>query len=1003
MNDFEAIKSQFNIGQFIKQVAGGTHKKVGSVTGVDPCPFCGHKGCFRIWDKPPVYKCFSCGESGNIFSFSEKFFGISNKFENLKKVAEITGYELTDSRDIEKKAPELEIRQKIFNRASEIYHDILLNDAAALKILSHTRNYTIKTVKEFKIGYTGKSGDKLLALLKKEFTQDDLLKSGMVKMREGKARDFFIPKLFIFPHYFGSNVNDFTIKDSQKHIKKDQKKVINYRLPEEFRLSDTKMYNADALYYDEIVLCEGEHDAIQVMRNTGKHNALAVCGKPSPADLQRLERYAKNKVIYLSFDQDKAGDKLTQDIFLHLWGIADSIYKITWDEGKDIDEYLRGLKKSGTNSQKILQKIMDKAPDAMAWLLTAIDEDDDINKMMRIMEPFKDAALKLNDVLQFDIFLENLKDNFKKGKLIAKHLRKQYDQGRLEQLNNSGYLSNLPFYEKDGVYFHRQSKSDINLSNFRMVIDDLILYDDELYYRCTLKSVSGEIAEKVEFAPAERVDSRKFRTKLVSQGAFHFTGRDNQLSGIWQFEESKSEARYIHYIKQYGWVDAEKLWLFENCAIANGKMYERDPDTDYIPIGKKHYMPHDVIVYSGSTPKLDITSEYTAEFANEVAMAFHKMLDSKASGKLDTYAGYLFLGFVPATIYSLEIFEKYSFFPILFSYGPPRMGKTAATKLLLSFFGFIASPESWDDASIPGTMMFIKQLSSMPCWYDEFLNNHKFQQMLGTIKNIYNRAGSGKGGLGEKRIKREINGTLWLSGEDNPANEAVLSRCILFRFGALNPHKNKSYNFLVDNQTRLSAITRNLLLEKSEDKARELIRGIETYKDFIMSKSERVDARMAANHAIARAGLMMMDIDVPEELDHYLIQHAEKTAFYSEEENPRNHFFAEVNYLFAKKLLFEYVRVDLTENELYICFEATIRIIQQDIRKRGEALKIKAGSVKDYLSDMPGFTGHARKYFRAGEKNIQRNCMVFNLDNLPQNIHSSLDDVLTYFKKDDIF
>ena len=994
MNDFEAIKAQFPIDQFIVQTTGRQFKSVGSALGMNPCPLCGHKDSFRVWTKINAFKCYSCGESGNLFNFAKAFFKISNDYENLQRVANIVGYTLTDSKEVQKQAPERVMRQRIFNAAAVYYTQTLLNDREALAILSDTRRYTPDVAEEYHIGYTGKKRNGLLTFLLQKFKQADIEKSGLIKKRNGKWDDYFLPGLFVFPHFLGKNVADFSIKDAQKH-KKEKKDVISYRLPREFRLGPVFFYNQDALYSDDIIIVEGEHDTIQTARHTTAQSVAGITGNPSKEALAFLKKYADGKNIYLCFDNDDAGRRYDELFFFELWGLADSVSVIRWEgDAKDIDAFLRRVILGGANPKAVLAELVQKAPDALDYIIRAMPNEDDINKLMRLLEPIKKKALEINDSIQFDIALEIIRSHFKKGKSVVKFLKKQFEAERLELLNNTDYLSSLPFFEKNGVYWHRQKNGDVNLSNFRMEIVDRVLYNNELFYRCTIKSVAGEIAERVEFSPAERVDSKRFRTKLVSEGAFHFTGRDNELSGIWQYEESRSKARYIHYIKQYGWVESERMWMFDNCAIKDGVLYPRSSETDFIGIGKKYYLPHDVVVYSGSLPKLNLTHEYTDAFAGAVADAFHRMLDSGSRGVLDKMAGYLFLGFVPATIYRNEIFNKYGFFPLLFSYGPPGTGKTHATRLLLNFFGFMAQPESWPSATVAGTYMFMQQLSCLPGWYDEFLNDRTFQTMLGTIKNIYNRVGAGKGGLGEKRIKRDVNATLWLSGEDNPANEAVLSRSVLFRFTNLNPYKNKAYKFLLDNAYNLSAIVRNLLLEKNETLGGQLIRDIETLKDYIMSKSEKMDPRVAGNHAIIAASLNLLNIDIPEEFHDYVVKHAERSMYFKEEENPRYLFFSELAYLYAKGELYGVFSFDAVNEMVYVRFDQAIRMIQADIRKRGEHLRIKAGSIKDYLKDMNGFEAIGRAYFRVGTTSIRKRCMMFNYKRLDQNIKDVLADIV---------
>lgn len=367
MNDFEAIKEQTDITQFIVSNAGGDVKRVGSNVHINPCPICGHNDCLTPFQKTKTYKCFSCGSGGSLFNFVEDYFKISDNYQKLLKAAELTGYALTNSNDVKKESGTVTARKDIFNKAASYYHHCCTKSKAALDILRTTRKYSVKTVDEFMIGYSGDTWSGLYDHLKADYDDKTLLASGLVVQRKkGEGlRDAFLPKMFIFPHYLGRQVVDFSCKDSLKH-EKEEKDVIKQRLTAEHRLAkNIWFYNQDALYYDDIIIVEGEHDAIQLMRCLSaakdaknaekraiKKNVLAITGNPSGDAIKYLQRMVKDKNVYLGFDQDRAksekelsaGDKYRREFFLHLWGIAASIKVITWDGGaKDIDEYLRSV------------------------------------------------------------------------------------------------------------------------------------------------------------------------------------------------------------------------------------------------------------------------------------------------------------------------------------------------------------------------------------------------------------------------------------------------------------------------------------------------------------------------------------------------------------------------------------------------------------------------------------------------------------------------------------
>lgn len=361
LNDFDIIKERTRIEQFIPSIIQGETSGSGETLGVNPCPICGHKDCFKIFKNKQLYKCFSCDSGGDIFNFIQDYFKLMDWHEVLKRASELTGVALQNPDDIKTKSPRLKQHQEIFNYAAEYYNKKLQADPEALKILSNTRKYTTKTIKEFKIGFTGDTWDGFYQYCRKNTFSNipALLASGLIKKNNNKFRDAFGPGLFVFPHFVGKHVKDFSCKDAFKHKKKKGDTKYNPRLQTEYRIGDVYFYNQDAVFHKDIIIVEGQHDAIQLMRNLGTKNVMATTGMPHEKQLAWLKKHVSGKDIYLAFDYDapkgedlSAGDKYRRKVFLELWPKANSVKVMVWDNAKDVDEYLRTLKKEGTNNEQ---------------------------------------------------------------------------------------------------------------------------------------------------------------------------------------------------------------------------------------------------------------------------------------------------------------------------------------------------------------------------------------------------------------------------------------------------------------------------------------------------------------------------------------------------------------------------------------------------------------------------------------------------------------------------
>jgi len=998
MNHFDEVIERTDIVRYITNATGKIAKKEGACYKLEVCPFCESKKGFKIWESIQAFKCFACDAKGNVVNFVRRYDSASSNWEALKIVAESIGYVIKETGEGKEKFESDQVRQNIFNEAAAFYHETLLTDTKALKILNQTRKYTKRTVKEFGIGYTGNSPNLLLKHLKGQYTDEQLIQSGLVKIRKGKPSDFFIPQLFIFPHNKGNNTCDFTIKDALKHVKKKNGgDIINYRLATEYRLRNVVFYNQDAFYSERVYITEGEHDAIQLMRAQQEKNTIAICGNLSQHQKNYLRKALEGREVYLVMDRDPTGEKYIREIFDLVWGKC-RLYVVYWERqdsaAEDIDDYLRGFEKM----DEAMDYLTKKQQEAFRYLLYyQVSDSEDVHKLMDQMKPLVDRMLKCENKDLVDLSMAEIRQRFE-NHAICKIIEKRLNEQAFLQAKSGASSQYLPYFEEDCIYFRKQRKGDVGLSNFVLRIQDIIRMDDEIYYRCKLINDQGEITDDVLFDADDRTNRKRFARRCASKGSYYFTGGDSDLAGIWQLEESRQTMNKTFYVQHYGYVKQEDMWLFENCAIKSGSIYKKN-ERGFIEIDKRNYKSFDVMVYSGATPNLNLDTEYTQEFAQRTADNFHTVLDANSSGKLDGCKGYLFFGFLPATLYSLDIYEKFGFFPFPFAYGPSGTGKTSVTNLLLSCFGFFAGPESWPSATKDGTHKLVQCLGSLPCWYDEFLNDETFKLLFNTVKNIYNRVGSGKGGLTKRQIQ-EVNGCLWLSGEDNPANEALLSRSVIFRFDPINEHKNVGFQQLTEDRRHLSAITRQIILEKNRERVEHFYKTAEVYAAYIMERAEKMDYRVAMNHALPAAGLDILNINVPEGFLDYLTKHAERGYAHKLTESPIYQFFSELTYLYNRgNSLNQSVRYDEVEDELYVHFSSAIKVIQREMRTRGDTLKVKADSIKDYLTDLDACIELSRRTHMT--QKIYQRCMVFEVGKLPEQIRD-LSEMRAHFDENSV-
>lgn len=295
------------IGEYIDlKKAGRNYKAL--------CPFHAEKTpSFMVSAELQIYKCFGCGESGDVFTFLERHEGM-DFYEALKFLADRAGVKLKPQ--MRRQRGEKERLYEINNFASRFYNWVLLNHDSGKKALDYLlkdRGLKKDTIEEFKIGY---SPDKPFAMKKyildkKGVEPEELDRAGLIYKRGKDIYDRFRGRV-IFPlHDHRGNTIGFAGRILPSDEKKDLAKYIN--TPETrayhkgsvlFGLNKTK---GDIKRAEEAVIVEGELDLISSWQE-GIKNIVATKGTALTEDqVKLLSRYAERAIMAL--DTDLAGDK----------------------------------------------------------------------------------------------------------------------------------------------------------------------------------------------------------------------------------------------------------------------------------------------------------------------------------------------------------------------------------------------------------------------------------------------------------------------------------------------------------------------------------------------------------------------------------------------------------------------------------------------------------------------------------------------------------------------
>lgn len=306
------------------------------------CPFHDdHSPSMSVSSEKQIYKCFSCGETGNVFTFVSKYEGVSF-IEAVAIVAAKCGLKLSETTFNNNFTDVNKTEHEIMDLAEKFFQNNLKTSfgETAMAYLKD-RGINNDIIKDFGIGLSLDKNDALSTLLfKKNYTKEQLLQLGLVNDINGNLYDTFSRRI-TFPLY-----------DKDGHIvgfsariyrgEKDTSKYINSRETKLFKKGET-LYNYHqardvAKREKEVIVVEGFMDTIR-LSNEGVKNVVALQGTAMTKNQIQLLKKLRVKVI-LCLDNDNAGLLATVNNGELLSKEGIEVFVIRLSGQKDPDEYI---------------------------------------------------------------------------------------------------------------------------------------------------------------------------------------------------------------------------------------------------------------------------------------------------------------------------------------------------------------------------------------------------------------------------------------------------------------------------------------------------------------------------------------------------------------------------------------------------------------------------------------------------------------------------------------
>ena len=306
------------------------------------CPFHNEKTpSFSVNAERQMWKCFGCGEGGDVFKFVQKIDNLTFP-QAVEQLAQKVGVTIERSEQSEREYSERDRILKANNIACAFFRNSMERSAKAKEYLAN-RGLTAEAIERYKLGYAPDSWDGLLThLTEQRIAIGDAVKAGLLVARESSTGfyDRFRDRL-IFPIV---DASDRIIAFGGRSFGDEQPKYLNSPETPLFVKNKTlyglniarKAIPADG----RVIVVEGYMDAITT-QSAGFVSTVATLGTALTEEhVNIISRFTKS--VVLAFDSDSAGMKAALRSAPIFEQAGFNVRILNLPKGEDPDSMLRG-------------------------------------------------------------------------------------------------------------------------------------------------------------------------------------------------------------------------------------------------------------------------------------------------------------------------------------------------------------------------------------------------------------------------------------------------------------------------------------------------------------------------------------------------------------------------------------------------------------------------------------------------------------------------------------
>lgn len=478
------------------------------------CPFHNEKSpSFSVSQDKQIYKCFGCGESGNVITFIMKKRNMQF-VDAVKYLADRANITIeTNQGNFSQKDQKRQLFYKVNVEAARFFFN-------NLRVSKDSKEYFLnrgikeETITKFGLGFAKDSWNSLIMHMKRLGYNDELLlEAGLASKSEktGNKYDRFRNRV-IFPVFdyrgkvigFGGRVLD----DSKPKYLNSPETLIFQKGVNLYGLNFALKNQIADRYF---IMVEGYMDVI-TLHQFGITNVVATLGTALTTNQARLLKRYADKVI-ISFDADIAGQTATLRGLDILREAGFEIRVLNIPQGKDPDEYVR------SNGKEAFIKLIKNAEGLIDYRIRKAAEGLNLKDSNNLVLYGRRVTSILADVnsLEKDIYIKKISEQTSIKEqtlydLLSKEMHKNanYEHNRNNKDNGVVNLYVEPPYVKAGRTLIKMYMEDDHFNYINEMIDEdeLILPVQKEIFTIIREAKLGNISNIMSYLETQSTNIR---------------------------------------------------------------------------------------------------------------------------------------------------------------------------------------------------------------------------------------------------------------------------------------------------------------------------------------------------------------------------------------------------------------------------------------------------------------------------------------------------------------